>query len=113
MSLAAGRLRHRIRFERPVMTQDPDTGESIPSWELVVEVWAAKEPLSVRDLLAAQAVKDTVLGRFVIRYRNDLTADMRVAHNGKIYNPVGFQEDIDSGLEYLTIPYTLGKDVRV
>jgi hypothetical protein len=33
---------------------------------------------------------------------------MRILHNGKIYNPAGFLQDMVSGLSYLTIPCSEG-----
>lgn len=109
MALKAGRLRHRITIQSPSSTQDPNTGEMLPTW---VDVWtqvpAAIEPLSVRDLIAAQATQSKVTARITIRQREGLTADMRILHKGKIYNPAGWLPDPDSGLEYLTAPCSEG-----
>lgn len=109
MALSAGRLRHRIRIERPGYEQDSVTGEMVLSWELVAEkVPAAIEPLSAREFIAAQAVQSQISARITIRYRADLSRDMRIVHNGKIYRPAGFLPDAVSGLEYMTIPVTTG-----
>jgi SPP1 family predicted phage head-tail adaptor len=113
MSLAAGKLRHQIWIDRPVQTRD-ENGGYINSWEHITDVplWAAIEPLSVREYIAAQATQSTITARITIRYRAGLTADMRILHGDKIYNPAGFLADKDSGLEYMTIPCTEGANNR-
>jgi len=112
MTLAAGRLRHRVRIEQPVDTRDPDTGGVITTWQLVAEVWAAIEPLSTREFIQAAAVQSSITGRIVIRYRDGLASNLRVVHNGQVMNPAGWLPDKDSGLEYVTAPYTLGDNLR-
>jgi SPP1 family predicted phage head-tail adaptor len=102
-------LRHRIVIERLVSRQDPDTGELVAGWSVVwSDVPAQISPLSVREFIASQAVQSGVTARITIRYRQGLTADMRIVHNGKIYNPQGWFADLDSGLSYLTAPCTEG-----
>lgn len=121
MTLAAGRLRHRVLIEQYVLAldsngdvaQDPETGETTGSWQELATVWAAIEPLSAREFLAAQATQSQVTARIVIRHRSDLDASMRLVHmvngaRGSVYNPAGFLADKDSGLEYLTIPVSAG-----
>ncbi len=112
MTLAAGRLRHRVRIEQPVDTRDPDTGGVITTWQLVAEVWAAIEPLSTREFIQAAAVQSSITGRIVIRYRDGLASNLRVVHKGQVLNPAGWLPDKDSGLEYVTAPYTLGDNLR-
>lgn len=109
MSIAAGRLRHRITIERPDRQRDPLTGEWIAVWTPVWEsVPAAIEPLSAREFIAAQAVQSEVTARIVIRYREGVTAAMRIVHNGQIYNIHGVLPDPDSGRSYLTLPCSEG-----
>lgn len=121
MSIEAGRLRHRVRIEQLTYLldshgdqyQDPETGESRPEWVEVATVWAAIEPLSAREFIAAQTTQSQITARIVIRYRDGLDASMRLVHvrTGRpdtIYNPHGFLADIESGLEYLTVPCSIG-----
>lgn len=114
MAIAAGRLRHRVRIEQRTLSQN-ELGEVLEDWQEVATVWAAIEPLSGRELIAAQQVNSKVTARLVIRYRNDLLPEMRLVHHKQgldiIYNPVAFLEDKDSGLEYLTIPCSRGAGV--
>ncbi|WP_433738993.1 phage head closure protein [Pseudomonas putida] len=108
--MRAGSLRHRITFQALSQTQDPETGEMLPGW---VPVWesvpASVEPLSARDLIAAQAGQSEASGRMVIRYRAGVLPTMRILHRGDIYNIQGPPlPDPDSGLEYLTILVSKG-----
>lgn len=103
--MRAGKLRQRITFQAPGLTQDPVTGEQIEGWAMVWEkVPASVEPLSARDLIAAQAGQSEASGRMVIRYRPGVLPTMRILHRGDVYNIQGPPlPDPDSGLEYLTI----------
>lgn len=107
--MRAGDLRHRILFQRLEPGVDPETQEPVPgAWVDVVTLYAAIEPLSARDFIAAQAVQSEVVGRIVIRRRTDITAAMRGVYRGRIYNIHGVLPDPKSGLEYLTLPYSEG-----
>jgi SPP1 family predicted phage head-tail adaptor len=114
MSLSAGRLRHRVDIQDVTYTQDAETGEMTPTWATVhSHIPCAIEPLSVRDYIQSRAAQSEVVARFVIRYRTGITPTMRLlavctCHNGRIYNPAGWLEDPDSGLEYLTAPCSEG-----
>lgn len=109
MKLNAGRLRHRLRIEKPIVTQDPTTGELVETVQIIGNVFASIEPLSAREFIAAQSTQSQITARIVIRYRSGLTPDMRfVDHaNGTTYNPHGFLPDPVTGRDWLTIPCSL------
>jgi len=104
----AGRLRHRITLERLEHTVDPDTGARSKDWVEVAKVWAEISPLSARDFVQANALQSKVTARITIRYRPDITADMRILHGDKIYNIAGVLPDNKSGQEYITLPVSEG-----
>lgn len=108
--MRAGSLRHRITFQAAGQVQDPDSGEMLDGWETIWEkVPASVEPLSARDLIAAQAGQSEASGRMVIRYRAGILPTMRILYRGGIYNIQGPPlPDPDSGLEYLTILVSKG-----
>jgi SPP1 family predicted phage head-tail adaptor len=121
MSYEAGKLRHRVRIQKldyvrdsnGEVIQDPYTGETEGEWVTIATVWAAIEPVSAREFMAAQAIQSAISARIVIRYRDGLNASMRFVHvrTGRpdvVYDPHGFLADKDSGLEYLTIPVSTG-----
>lgn len=108
MSIAAGKLRHRIAIQaHQYIGQDSSTGEEVRKWATVRECWASIEPLSARDLIAAQAAQSKATARITIRYADDIGASMRILHvrRGKevIYEIEGVLEDATSGIEYITL----------
>ena len=117
MSIAAGKLRHRIEIqEYQYQGQDPTTGQETRSWVTVHECWASIEPLSVRDLIAAQANQSRVTARIVIRYVDGINATMRVVHAKRgesiVYEIEGVMEDQDSGIEYQTLMCAKGVSIN-
>lgn len=120
MSIAAGKLRHRVRIESydDVLDSngDPlrgDQGEFIKAWQEIATVSAAIEPISAREFIQSSSMQSQITARIVIRHRTGLNAAMRLVHlvNGlpsAYYNPAGFLADKESGLEYLTIPVSAG-----
>lgn len=107
--LDAGRLRHRVTFQSRANVQDPVTGETVIVWaDAWTNIAAAVEPLSARELIAAQAQHSEVSARIIIRALAGLTAQHRAIHNGRIYNIEGVIPDPDSGLEWLTLPVSEG-----
>lgn len=106
--MRAGQLQHRIEIQRPVSTQDPESGAVETTWELWKRAWAKIENLSVRDSIAAQAVQSEVTARIVIRHLDGMLPTMRIIHRGKIYSIRGVFPDNKSGLEYLTLPVSEG-----
>lgn len=108
MALSAGRLRHRVRIEKPTYKQDQVTGEMVRDWDLVADkVPAAIEPLSAREFISAQAMQSQVTTRIVMRKRV-IDATMRIVHRGQVYNVHGVLPDAVSGLEYVTCPCSAG-----
>jgi SPP1 family predicted phage head-tail adaptor len=107
--MEAGKLRHRVDIQQPTHTQDTTTGAVTTTWtNLHTSVPASVEPLSVKEFLQSRTEQSETSVRVMIRYRAGLTADMRIVHRGKVYNPQGFLADKVSGLEYLTIPCSEG-----
>lgn len=106
--MQAGKLRHRVTIESLVETQDGTTGAISRAWSTVATVWAAVEPLSGREFLAAQETQSQVTARIVIRHRSDVTTKMRIAIGADRYNIHGILPDKVSGREYLTLMVSRG-----
>lgn len=112
--MQAGKLRHRVIPQKPVMVQDPQSGEMVKGWVNLIStttdggVWADVHPLSAREFVAAQAFKNVITTRITIRRRDDVTPDCRIVFRGKIYNIEGVLPDPVSGLEYFTLPCSEG-----
>jgi SPP1 family predicted phage head-tail adaptor len=123
MSINAGMLRHRVLIEELVaqtdtaddVIQNEATGEVDREWTAVAEVWAAIEPLSAREFIAAQATQSKVTTRITIRYRA-ISPSMRLVHmrrgvRSTVFNIEGVLPDKESGMEYLTLPCSAGVSV--
>lgn len=112
--LAAGRLRHRIAIQEQVSVRDLSDGSYKPQWITVFDkVPAAIEPLSVKELIAADAKQSEISLRIVIRYRKGIKASMRAIgltepYKDVLFNLAGPQQDKESGNEYITIPASTG-----
>ena len=83
--MRAGMLRHRVTIQR----QEIVFGKfGAPLHDKVWENVASLEAMSGREFFASQQAQSEVTQRIRIRYRPDVTADMRVIHNGKVFNIV-------------------------
>lgn len=110
MKLDAGKLRHRVRVQKPSRSADAQ-GNPVIGWENETNAgidgirWASLEPLRSRELfLAAQAaVRST--HRMRMRWFTGLTTQHRVAmvDDGRVFNldSVINVDDTDSEYELL------------
>lgn len=80
-----GDLRHRIILQKFVETTDEE-GFSTQEWQDVATVWASVENLYGREYWQAAAIQAENTVKFIIRYRNDITNDMRIKFKDKLYN---------------------------
>lgn len=104
-----GPLRHPLRIERPVQTQDATTGALTESWETFAEVKGAIEPLSAREFIGAKATQSEYTSRILIRYIPGVLPSMRVidVRKGAVYELAGPPlADPRSGNHWMTL---LGK----
>lgn len=106
--MQAGKLRHRVTIQEPVMVQNSETGAVNKTWLDVATVWAEVSPLSAREFIAAQASQGEITTRITIRYRSGITRQHRIIFRGDIYNIEGVLPDPKSGREYLTLPCSEG-----
>src|SRR5690606_24006417 len=79
----AGQLRHRITIQ--AATETNTSGSLSISWSDLATVWAAVEPLSGREYFAVQQSQNVVSTRIRIRHRADVTPQMRVSWDGRIF----------------------------
>ncbi|MCM3411231.1 phage head closure protein [Metabacillus litoralis] len=79
------KLRHRITFQREQETVDKD-GFSSVSYVDVITVWAQAKTVSGREYHQAAATQNERATRWIIRYRRDLSEDMRVLFEGKVFD---------------------------
>lgn len=61
-----GQLRERVRIETPTESRD-SRGQTQQTWESLVEVWAAVEPLTAQEVWQAREVQVDASERVTIR----------------------------------------------
>jgi len=83
MSVAVGKLRHRVDIEQPSSERDAQGG-SVDTWQLVRSVWAKVEPLSGREFWAAQEQNSQVTHRVTVRYQDGISTKMRLHFRGRV-----------------------------
>ena len=98
------KLRHRVKLHRKTSSRSPTGAVKVAQWEHVLTLWAVFTPLSVKDVIIAQAAQTNITARAKIRYRNDVDSAMRLEHAGRTYEIVGEPlADNGSGREYMTL----------
>ena len=99
--LYPSRLRNRVEFLRRVVTVEH--GISKERWETAFICWCGVEPLSGREFWEAAAINRENEVRFTIRYRKDVSAEMRIRLDGTVY-------DITSivGLQHQLLTFSAG-----
>ena len=88
--MTIGAMRQRILLQTRGLSVD-SFGQQVTTWTDAFSIWAAIEPLSARELFAAQAVQSEVSHRITVRYRAEFAtptavAAMRVMFAGRIFN---------------------------
>lgn len=107
--MQAGLLRHLVTIEQRADAPDAN-GDVVTTWTtFAANVPAQVEPLSARELVAAQATQSQISATVTIRYLAGITSAMRLRRaDGRIYNIAGIVEDHGSGRAWVTIPVTQG-----
>ncbi len=98
----AGKLRHRITFQRFDGESD-DYGDPLEAddshWTDVATTWAAIDPVSGRELYAAEQSQSEVTHKVRLRYRPGLTTAMRISRGKrrfKILSIIDWEERHES-----------------
>ncbi len=100
--MPAGRLRHRVRIEQPVLTPD-GMGGSTKAWQELATVWAEIVAISSGEAVLAGKLTPRIARRFRLRYRADITAAMRLVYEGRVFNILSVinENEADAMLEIL------------
>lgn len=92
--MQAGRLNRRCVLQAPGTTTDA-LGQPIPVWTDVATVWADFRVLSGLEAIKADAVTSVTKASCRVRYREDLTPDMRAMVSGEAWGIVSIQPDVN------------------
>lgn len=109
-------VNHKVTVQRPIRTQDSETGEITVVWQdVVVDVGCDIQDVSVNQFIQSQAMQSRLQANVIFPQLPDitLTKDMRLkatcfCHDGQIFNPEGFLRDKKTGFDYFTIPCSQG-----
>ena len=88
MSEHIGSLRERVTIQSETRTADA-AGGAVVTWSALPHapmVWARVEPLLGREALQAMQLKAPVSYRVTMRWRDDITAAMRLVWGARVLN---------------------------
>lgn len=80
--MAAGELRDRVTFFSPTKVTDTLRGQTVTYTHELCTVWAHWRGLTTRESLMAQGQETLPAARLEIRYRPDITTQLRAQRNG-------------------------------
>ena len=94
-TVRAGALRRKVTIQEETSSSSDSYGHPVNTWTnlaTVPTVWAEIEPIQGRELIEGQALLGTDPRRVRIRFRTDLTREMRVLIDD---NPYTIESIID------------------
>ena len=97
-----GKLNRRITFLR-LETSEDEMGQDKSEWKKYRTVWATVKPYKSSEYNFMSKLKPEVTHRIYIRFRKDITADMRIQYQGHIYSIAGPPLDMDNQHRMLEI----------
>ena len=84
--MKAGALDQRVVLERQQSGAVDELGQPLPdTWAPLFTCWAAVEPLTGREYIAAAAAVSEVTAKIRLRYRPGVLGTDRVNHDGQVY----------------------------
>lgn len=99
--VSIGDLRHRVTFQTLSRVSD-NQGGFTESWSNLAEVWAFIKPVSSKERLFGQRLQYQRSHEVIIRFRNDITQEMRFLFDNRIFQIKGTRAS-DERKFFLTI----------
>lgn len=93
--MKAGKLNNRVEILQRVKRQD-ESGAVVFRWEVCRRLWADVRHVSGRETVKQDLMTASVRASVRIRYRHDITVDMRVRAAGVVYRIVSVLPDVKS-----------------
>ncbi|MCX8596804.1 phage head closure protein [Gilliamella sp. B3486] len=91
--MQSGRLRNQVTFQKQIKRKD-ELGQQVNEWVDVCTVRAEIRDVSGKEYQSSQSEQMQTDCKILIRYRNDITSDMRVMCNGTHYDIKAVLEDV-------------------
>jgi SPP1 family predicted phage head-tail adaptor len=99
--MQAGRLRHPITIQSVTRAPD-DSGTPVDTWTDHAQVWSEAMAVGGSETVRGRQVHAEATMLFFVRHRSDITVDMRVSWQGRLW-----------GLVYAGDPYGDEKWLRL
>lgn len=90
-----GKLDRRITFQEKIVEENVSNEDAELGWQDIdtnPDVWANVEDRSGTEEFKSDQLKDVLISQFIIRYRADLNAKMRISYNGRFWDIQNFLE---------------------
>ena len=97
-----GKLNRCIIFQRLEAKED-DMGQDKSEWKNYKTVWGTVKPYKSSEYNFMGKLKPEVTHRIYVRYREDITTDMRILYKGHTYAIAGPPLDVNDARELLEI----------
>lgn len=108
----ATRMDRKIYILQPVEERNSSTGELTREWVVLARVWARKVPKAAAERVVGSELVSMASVVWSIRYRGDVTPEMRVQSEGVIYQIEAATEGPGRRVETLLVT-TTEKPARV
>lgn len=95
-----GDLRHRLTLEKLSRAADGGGGYT-ETWVTVATIWGQLIPKTGRETLLAEKPTSRVIYDIIIRYRDDMTVEMRFSDGAQLFYIESFFDE-DGRQAYLT-----------
>jgi len=82
--MRSGNLKNKVILEQKSVLTDT-LGAENTTWSTFKECYASIEPLRGQELFVSQQIYNKVMCRIRLRYTDGIKTDMRVNHNGHIF----------------------------
>lgn len=106
--MKTGQLNKRITFQTYTTVKDKQ-GVQSKTWSDFVTVFANVKTGSLREVMQGDRLVAQAKITFTIRYRKDLTPDMRIVYEGKAL-PINGIADLDGTNQFLTVEVMKGQN---
>jgi SPP1 family predicted phage head-tail adaptor len=101
-----GELDKQIVFVKKIIVAGAANEDALSGWELIdtdAQVWAKVEQIAGGEVVVADQIQSTMSTSFIVDYRTDLTAEMRIVYAGKYFNILSTPEHEGSREGFLSI----------
>lgn len=98
----AGELDQLITIKRETLTDDGMGGQNVTLTNVATNIWAKVRALSGKEFERYDKLNNSVMTKFIIRYRSGIREDDRIVWNSEEYN-IRFVPPVSSRSTWLFI----------